>query len=378
MDTAQTIDCVEWCFGYGGNHLGLKRVLPRLRCVAACEIEAYAIANLVAKIEAGFLDPFPIWSDVKTFPCEQFRDLVDIFVASYPCQPFSSSGKRKGADDPRHLWPFVRRAVEVIRPRFCFFENVEGHVSLGLREVLTELALLGYRVENSRGEPTWGIFSAAEEGAPQNRKRVFILGTREGVVQDDALREQVERFNAGGFSSGTVRTGRMDDTKGERTGPVSTRSWNEGIGTAESNGAGEIVGQANDSDQRRGKGRSKLKGRQRQSASGESGDSGGVGLADAKCARREGSEWTSAHGKGPSAHGSIAECRPLFWPGFIARPGEQQHGWEPPRTIETERGLGGGVNGRASNVDRLRLLGNGVYPATAAKAFATLMKRFYE
>src|SRR5690242_16019054 len=94
VDTPQTITCVEWCFGYGGIHLGLQRVLPSLRCIAASEIEAYAVANLVAKIEAGLLDPFPIWSDLKTFPCEFFRDLVDIFVAGYPCQPFSSSGKR--------------------------------------------------------------------------------------------------------------------------------------------------------------------------------------------------------------------------------------------------------------------------------------------
>jgi site-specific DNA-cytosine methylase len=337
VDTSQTFNCVEWCFGYGGNHLGLKRVLPSLRCVAACEIEAYAIANLVAKIEAGLLDPFPIWSDVKTFPCEQFRDLVDIFVASYPCQPFSISGKRKGADDPRHLWPFVRRAVEIIRPRFCFFENVEGHVSFGLREVLTELALLGYRVENSRGEPTWGIFSAAEVGAPQNRKRVFILGQ---MADASSTREP---------------SGTRDNGPGR---PEQRLTWG----------------------------------------------SFGVGLADPKCARREGSEWTGAYEKGPSSHGPIAECgdderetvlrqlhsgkadgndlehmsalraehleyhtqrigktpvgeaiKPLYWPGFVSRPGEQQHEWEPPRTIETKRGLGLRSNGRADGLGYSRL-----------------------
>jgi len=66
---------------------------------------------------------------------------------------------------------------------------------------------------------------------------------------------------------------------------------------------------------------------------------------------------------------------PIFWPEFVARHGQEQREWEPPRVIETKRGLGGGVNGRASNVDRLRLLGNGVYPATATKAFCELIRR---
>lgn len=319
VDTPPTITCVEWCFGYGGNHLGLKRVLPGLRCIAASEIEAYAIANLVSKIEAGLLDPFPIWTDVKTFPCDLFRDLVDIFIASYPCTPFSASGKRKGADDPRHLWPFVRRAVEIIRPRFCFFENVEGHVSLGLREVLTELALLGYRVENSRGEPTWGIFSAAEERAPQGRKRVFILASREGDGLAVANRS----------GSGENRESSELRPEGVKQSPGNSRHTDESKGQEVPLG----VGQA---------------------------DSEESGLQGARLLGRP------------------ADRGPLYWPGFVARPGQEQHEWEPRRTIETKRGLGGGVNGRASNVDRLRLLGNGVYPASATNAFVTLMMRLFQ
>ena len=67
MDSSPT--CVELCAGYGGICLGLKRVIPNLRVIAACEIEAFACANLVAKMEAGQLDPAPIWTDLKLTRC---------------------------------------------------------------------------------------------------------------------------------------------------------------------------------------------------------------------------------------------------------------------------------------------------------------------
>jgi site-specific DNA-cytosine methylase len=157
------------CAGYGGIGLGLKNIFgERLRTIAYCELEGFAQANLISKMEAGLLDAAPIWSDLKTFPYESFHGLVDILIAGYPCQPFSAAGKRAGKDDPRHLWPWIADGIRILRPKLCFFENVEGHISLGLREVIGELESIGYKA-------AWGIFSASEVGAPHQRKRVFIL-----------------------------------------------------------------------------------------------------------------------------------------------------------------------------------------------------------
>jgi len=169
VDTTKTITHIGLCAGYGGIELGLARVLPTLQSVALCEIEAFPIANLVAKMEAGLMESAPIWTDLKTFPWESFRDRVDILTGGYPCQPFSAAGKRAGKEDPRHLWPWIADGIRILRPRVCFFENVEGHISLGLSSVISDLEELGYTV-------SWGIFSAREVGAPHQRKRVFILG----------------------------------------------------------------------------------------------------------------------------------------------------------------------------------------------------------
>jgi len=173
VDTTKTITHVSLCAGYGGIDLGLGRAIPDLRTIAFSEIEAFACSNLVSKMEAGLLDAAPIWTNLKTFPWSEFRDRVDILSGGYPCQPFSAAGKRLGKDDPRHLWPWIADGIVSMRPRIVFFENVEGHISLGLREVIEDLERLGY---NS----TWGIFSAREVGAPHQRKRVFILAHRDG------------------------------------------------------------------------------------------------------------------------------------------------------------------------------------------------------
>lgn len=169
MDITEITHTVEWFFGYGGNHLGLRSCCPNLRLIAACEIEEFAIENILAKMEAGLLEAAPLWSDCRTFPSEPFKDRVDLFVASYPCQPFSVAGGRKGEDDPRHLWPYVREWTRKVRPKYVFFENVEGHITLGLSSVISDLGEMGYKV-------SWGVFSAAEVGATHLRKRVFLLG----------------------------------------------------------------------------------------------------------------------------------------------------------------------------------------------------------
>ena len=168
VDSTSPVTHVSLCAGYGGIDLGLSRAIPSLRTIAFSEIEAFACANLVSKMEAGLLDPAPIWTDLKTFPWAEFHGRVDILSGGYPCQPFSAAGKRLGAEDPRHLWPFIAAGIALMRPGACFFENVEGHCSLGLPDVLQDLAGMGYRT-------SWCVASASECGAPHQRKRIFIL-----------------------------------------------------------------------------------------------------------------------------------------------------------------------------------------------------------
>lgn len=88
------------------------------------------------------------------------------------CQPFSAAGRRLGTDDPRHLWPFIAEGIASLQPRWCVFENVAGHLTLGFDVVMASLAQLGYSVR-------WHTNRASDIGAPHGRRRVFIVACRE-------------------------------------------------------------------------------------------------------------------------------------------------------------------------------------------------------
>ena len=278
MDTSKAVTHLGLCAGYGGIELGLKRAIPDLRTVALCEIEAFAIANLVAKMEAGLMDPAPIWPNLKTFPWEAFRDRVDILTGGYPCQPFSAAGQRKGKQDPRHLWPWIADGIRLLKPRICFFENVEGHISLGLSDVIEDLAGMGYRT-------TWGLFSASEVGAPHQRKRVFVLAY-------SSARGKLARS-----WSDSVLCGKRGESSGQlpiqQTGGENIHSERHIRHNSDDGGDSSKLALAS-------------------SLGGAAGLSGSL-------QRHEGESGESDDGGGEAA-----------WP---SRPGEQQYGWEPPRVV---------------------------------------------
>jgi site-specific DNA-cytosine methylase len=95
---------------------------------------------------------------------------VDGICGGFPCQPVSVAGKRRAQADDRWLWPDFARIVEEFGPRFVVIENVPGLRTAGLRDVLSDLARLGFDAE-------WSTLSAAEVGAPHGRERLFIVAT---------------------------------------------------------------------------------------------------------------------------------------------------------------------------------------------------------
>lgn len=155
--------------GIGGGILG--GMLLGHRCVGAVEISPHCRQVLEARQREGILDAFPILEDVRTFDGHPWRGKVDVVCGGFPCQPWSSAGKRLGTADPRHLWPEMARIVSEVRPAYVFAENVS---LAAFEQPWRDLRGMGYRV------PPAICLGASHVGAPHRRLRWWMLAHAEG------------------------------------------------------------------------------------------------------------------------------------------------------------------------------------------------------
>jgi site-specific DNA-cytosine methylase len=131
---------------------------------------------------------------------------VHILTGGFPCQPFSSAGKRRGHEDDRFLWPQMLRVIKEFKPTWIIGENVAGILSMaqyeGNAEVGSETDLFGntkdihthegrgilYGIIEQLGEIGYAvqtfIIPACAVGAPHRRDRVWIVANRESLYGD--------------------------------------------------------------------------------------------------------------------------------------------------------------------------------------------------
>jgi DNA (cytosine-5)-methyltransferase 1 len=324
--------------GYGGLDMAVGGELAWYSEIepAACKVmEAHhpGVPNLgdITKVD---------WSAVEP---------VDVITGGYPCQPFSTAGNRKGKNDERHLWPYVRDAIGAIRPRYAVLENVRGHLSLGFADVLADLAYLGLSAR-------WGIVRAADAGAPHNRARLFI-------VADTSSRQLPRLAEWWGLSEPAEHGAAIADPDGTGGKALPRRSRSGDTGRREPvERCGQIV--TNPSSERHGRGQ--------RPASVE-----GMG-GTAEGSRRQASPTRQKLGTG-SHWGEYAPAISR-WQHVIGRPApaptirRNDRDRLNPVFVEWMMGLPEGwVTGHGlSPSQELKMLGNGVVPQQAALALRLL------
>ena len=349
------MNVLDLCAGNDGLSLGIRLAAPEARTVCLVEREAFAAADLVRKMEEGWLDPAPVWSDLATFDGRQWRQAIDLVTAGFPCQPFSSAGSGLGTSDPRWLWPSIKRIVEECEPACVFLENVPGLIRRGLHQILEDLAELGFDAE-------WGVFSAEDVGAPHIRKRFFLLAAH---PDRERLRDQEQREPArqpyGVRNEGEPQPGH-DGSPGMLAHTNGRRQQELG----EPQPADELCKAGGEPD-----GRGEV--RQQQHAEMADASSPGRDQSSKEVCKGEsiptecGEALADAGGPGlpaPEREALLGEGR------GIAGGATAQRGW-----WESEPGLGRVANGTTDRVDRLRSIGNGVVPLAVAHAFLTLRSR---
>ena len=148
------------CTGYGGLDLAVETFF-NAEMVWCAENDKYASKVIESRFNK------PNLGDIKQIDWSTIEP-IDILTAGYPCQPFSHAGHRKGENDERHIWPHILKGISILRPKFIILENVRGHLSLGFKEVLSDLTQNGY-------DAKWRIVRASDVGAPHQRARLFII-----------------------------------------------------------------------------------------------------------------------------------------------------------------------------------------------------------
>lgn len=165
--------------GLGGIRLGFEQACQELNiqpnCVFTSEIKSYAVS-----IYQHNFNNEPVFGDITQIPEKDIPNF-DYLLGGFPCQAFSSAGKKLGFDDTRGTLFFdIVRILKYHKPKGFLLENVEGLVThdkknknddIGntLQVILSTLIELGYQVN-------WRVLNAKNFGIPQDRKRIYIVG----------------------------------------------------------------------------------------------------------------------------------------------------------------------------------------------------------
>lgn len=135
------------------------------------------------------------YEDITKTDFSIHRGSIDILTGGFPCQPYSSAGKRLGKEDERHLWPHMLRVISEIKPTYVVGENVRGLTNWNggvvFEEVCTDLESQGYEVQPI-------LLPACAVGAPHRRDRVWFVAYSKGARAREnigGLRSEFKRCN---------------------------------------------------------------------------------------------------------------------------------------------------------------------------------------
>ena len=207
--------------GIGGFSYAGEKLVGGYETVAFCEYDKHA-----QKVLRKHWPDTEIIDDVRDLAndADRFRGMVDIICGGYPCQPFSYAGVRKGDQDDRHLWPAMLAIIKKVRPTWVIGENVAGHISMGLDDVLSDLEGQGYTCRSF-------VIPACAVDAPHRRDRVWTVAHRSQLQRDGSGEHRQPRqrqvsqsgkrggaeFVADADDAGLQGRSQARDVRGERT-----------------------------------------------------------------------------------------------------------------------------------------------------------------
>ena len=172
LNKNRLVKFIDLFSGLGGTRIGFEQACLEMslqtECVFTSEIKEHAI-----EAYKNNFDDSKIYGDITQINPINIPSF-DYLLAGFPCQPFSSAGKRNGfMDDRGGLFFTIHNILRIKKPLGFLLENVDGLVNHDkgktFKVILEKLRNIDYKVE-------WKILDASEFGVPQKRKRVYIVG----------------------------------------------------------------------------------------------------------------------------------------------------------------------------------------------------------
>ncbi|MBH0085062.1 DNA (cytosine-5-)-methyltransferase [Psychrobacter sp. SCQQ22] len=191
--------------GTGGIRLGFEQALHELNinseCVLSAEIDKEACKTYEENFGENPYCDITQLSNVKDF---------DVLLAGFPCQAFSSAGKRLGFEDTRGTLFFdVARLIESNQPSLCILENVRGLVNHNkgktfatIKNVLIDL---GYKFE-------YRLLNSSNYSVAQNRVRIYIVAVK-GIIPKITLPSDVGAVDSHAFKENLINNDLFHDNK---------------------------------------------------------------------------------------------------------------------------------------------------------------------
>lgn len=173
--------------------------------VAWCEINPFC--QKVLKHHFPAADPL---TDIKQTDFTKYANRIDILTGGFPCQPYSTAGKRKGKNDDRHLWPEMLRAIREIKPVWVVGENVRGLVNWNGGVVFDEVQV---DLENEGYEIIPFILPACAVNSPHKRDRVWFVaysGLQRQEKSEKPTMGVEQLFKSGAFTNSNTQGFQID------------------------------------------------------------------------------------------------------------------------------------------------------------------------
>jgi len=178
------MNVVDLFSGIGGFSLGLQNA--GMNTVAFCEIDKYQQTVL-----NKHWPDVRVYDDIRKLTGDMLRENhepIDVFCGGFPCTDISFAGKHDGGleGEQSGLWYEYKRLINEYRPAYAIVENVSALRSRGLEKVLQDFAEIGY-------DAAWTMLDSQYFGVPQRRRRVYVVGVRDGITPNTDFFQLKER-----------------------------------------------------------------------------------------------------------------------------------------------------------------------------------------